>query len=312
MKIKEIKIKDLTIKNNLFLAPLAGFSDSAMRVICKDLGAGLCFTEMVSCKGLKYSPEKSKELLHFYEEEGVKAVQIFGSDCEIIKEIACSETLKPFDVIDINMGCPMPKIYNNKEGSFLLNDLNTASKIISSVAKSGKPTTVKFRIGLTEDRLITYDFAKMCEDSGANLITIHGRVKEKIYSGACNYKEIEKAKKAVKIPVIANGGIFSKEDADLMMERTGADGVMIARGAIENPLIFCEILNKKPPYSLKECVIKHLNLLVSRYGKIRSAVIFRKQMACYLKGVYDSKKFKEKVFNAENSDRVFEIINDCF
>ncbi len=312
MKIKEIKIKDLIIKNNLFLAPLAGFSDSAMRVICKDLGAGLCFTEMVSCKGLKYSYEKSKELLHFYNEEGVKAVQIFGSDSKIVGEIASSSILEPFDVIDINMGCPMPKIYNNKEGSYLLNDLKTASKIISSVAKSGKPTTVKFRIGITENNFITSKFAKMCEDSGANLITIHGRVKDKIYSGPCNYEEIAKAKSKVKIPVIANGGIFSKEDADLMMERTGADGVMIARGAIENPLIFCEILNEKPPFTLKECIIKHLNLLVSRYGSERSAVIFRKQMSFYLKGVYDSKKFKERVFSSKNSQEVLKIVEDCF
>ncbi len=308
MEIKSIKIGNIVTKNNVFLAPLAGYSDAALRVICLDYGAGLAFTEMVSCKGLKYGSEKSEDILFTYPEEEIKAVQIFGNDPDIMGEIACSDYLKKFDIIDINMGCPVPKIYNNGEGSALLKNPKLASKIISEVKKSGKAVTVKFRIGLKEGEYLTETFAKACEDGGADMITIHGRVKTAMYSGDCNYEEIKKAKNAVKIPVIANGGIFTKQDADIMMEKTGADGVMIARGAMNNPQIFSEILGEPIKAPLKEQMLKHLNLLVSRYGSDRTAVIFRKQMAFYLKGVRDSKRLKEKVFSAKNSLEIEEVI----
>ncbi len=308
MEIKKIKIGNVETPNNLFFAPLAGFSDSSMRKVCSLAGAGLCFTEMVSCKGLKYTPQASSELLHTYDGERIKAVQVFGADEDIMGEIAKSEYLEKFDIIDINMGCPVPKIYSNGEGSYLLGDLKQASKIISSVAKSGKPVTVKFRIGLTQDNFVTYDFAKMCEDAGASLITIHGRVRTAYYSGDVNYSEIEKAKNAVSIPVIANGGIFTKEDADIMMDKTGADGVMIARGALENPLIFSEILDKSCGYSLKDLISIQTDFLKERYGKERSAVMFRKQAAYYLKGVVGGKKIKEEIFALEDIDRVKELL----
>lgn len=308
MEIKKIKIGNVETPNNLFFAPLAGFSDSSMRKICSLAGAGLCFTEMVSCKGLKYTPQASSELLHTYDGEKIKAVQVFGADEEIMGEIAKSDYLEKFDIIDINMGCPVPKIYSNGEGSFLLSDLQKASKIISSVAKCGKPVTVKFRIGLTPNNFVTRDFAKACEDSGASLITIHGRVRTAYYSGEINYSEIEKAKNAVSIPVIANGGIFTKEDADIMMEKTGADGVMIARGALENPLIFSEILKESCKYSLKDLISIQIDFLKERYGKERSAVMFRKQASYYLKGVIGGKKIKEEIFALEDIDRVKKLL----
>ena len=307
MEIKSIKIGGITTKNNVFLAPLAGYSDASLRVVCSDYGAGLCFTEMVSAKGLKYSPKASSELLFTYDEETPKAVQIFGSDPDIMGEIARSSYLEKFDIIDINMGCPVPKIYSNGEGSALLKDPILASKIISSVKKSGKAVSVKFRIGLKEGEYVTKSFAKMCEDSGADMITIHGRVRTAIYAGECNFDEIANAKSAVKIPVIANGGIFSKEDADKMIEKTGADGVMIARGAMNNPQIFADILGVKPSFTLKEEILKHLRLLTERYGE-RTAVIFRKQMAFYLKGLKDSKKLKEKVFSATSTKEIEDVI----
>lgn len=308
MQIKPLKIGNVTVKNNLFFAPLAGFSDPPMRKICSISGAGLTFTEMVSAKGLKYTPSASKELLYCYDDSEVKAVQIFGSDPEIMGFIASSEYLKDFDIIDINMGCPVPKIYNNGEGSALLNDINLASKIIKAVKKSQKAVTVKFRIGAFENKLITKDFAKMCEDSGADLITIHGRVRTKYYQGEVNYFEIESAKSAVKIPVIANGGVFNKTDADTLMDRTGADGIMIARGALENPLIFSEILGKNCKYSLAELIKIQTNLLAERYGVERSAVIFRKQASYYLKGVDGGKKLKEKIFSSTDINEVQKIL----
>ncbi len=303
MTIKPLKIGNVTVKNNVFFAPLAGFSDAPMRKICLMSGAGLAFTEMVSAKGLKYTPSASKELLFCYDEE-VKAVQIFGSDPSIMEWASKSEHLENFDIIDINMGCPVPKIYSNGEGSALLNDLSLASKVISAVKKSGKAVTVKFRIGVNKDNLVTKDFAVMCEDSGADLITVHGRVRTDYYSGEVNYAEIEKAKSAVKIPVIANGGIFCKQDADTLISNTGADGVMVARGALENPLIFCEILGKKPKYSLAELINIQTSLISERYGTERGAVVFRKQAAYYLKGVAGGKKLKEKIFASLN---VFEV-----
>ncbi len=306
--IKKLKIGGIETPNNIFFAPLAGFSDSAMRMVCSLAGAGLCFTEMVSCKGLKYTPQASSELLHTYDGEKIKAVQIFGSDENIMGEIARSNYLEPFDIIDINMGCPVPKIYTNGEGSALLNDIKQASKIISSVAKCGKPVSVKIRIGVEEGKFITEDFAKMVEDSGASMLTVHGRVRTKYYQGEVNYKEIEKAKKSVSIPVIANGGIFTKEDAFKMMQETGADGVMVARGALENPLIFEEILGEKCGYTLKDLISKQVELLSNRYGATRAAVVFRKQAAYYLKGVNGGKKLKEKIFSSLDINEVKNIL----
>ncbi len=311
MIIKPIKIGNVTVKNNVFFAPLAGFSDASMRKICLKAGAGLAFTEMVSAKGLKYTPSASGELLFAYEDEKVKAVQIFGSDEEVMKWVSNSEHLSNFDIIDINMGCPVPKIYNNGEGSALLNDLELASKIIKAVKSSGKAVTVKFRTGVCENKLITRDFAVMCEQSGADLITIHGRCRTSYYQGEVNYAEIEKAKLAVSIPVIANGGIFTKQDADNLIDKTGADGVMVARGALENPLIFSEILGIEPKFSLADLIKEQTSLIKERFGSERGAVIFRKQASYYLKGVKGGKKLKEQIFSSTDIDEVCNILTSA-
>ncbi len=307
MQLKQIKIGKVTTKNNLFIAPLAGFTDSSFRSICYSLGAGLCFTEMVSMKGLKYSPNASVELLHTESNEYIKAVQIFGNNPEIMTEMCNSEYLEKFDIIDINFGCPVPKIYSNGEGSFLLSNIPLASKIISSIAKSGKTVTCKFRIGITEDNFVTKEFAKMCEDSGASLISIHGRVKTAIYSGKCNYEQISIAKNSVKIPVIANGGIFTKQDAEEMINNTGADGIMLARGVLENPLLICDILEKKPTMTLKEIILKQIDMTSNRYGDSRSAILLRKQMAYYLKGVEGSRKLKQEIFTLSSAEKMKEL-----
>ena len=307
MQLKQIKIGNITTKNNVFIAPLAGFTDSAFRSICYSLGAGLCFSEMVSMKGLKYSPQNTLELLHTEDNEYIKAVQIFGNDPEIMTEMANSQYLEKFDIVDINFGCPVSKIFSNGEGSFLLSNIPLASKIISNIAKSGKTVTCKFRIGIEEGNYVTKEFAKMCEDSGAKLISIHGRVKTAIYSGKCNYKQIEIAKNSVKIPVIANGGIFTKQDAFDMINNTGADGVMLARGVLENPLLICDILGEKPKYSLKDIILKQIDMTKKRYGDNRSAVMLRKQMAYYLKGVEGSRKLKQEIFTVNSAEKMKEL-----
>lgn len=310
MQIKPIKIGNIEVPNNVFFAPLAGYSDAAMRVIAYNLGAGLTFTEMVSAKGMYYSPDSANDLLFTYPEEKIKAVQIFGSEPQFMELATKNERLKKFDIIDINMGCPVPKVFNNGDGSALMKNLPLASKIIESMAKCGKPVTVKFRTGITDDAPITRDFAKMAEDSGASLITVHGRSRTAVYSGECNFNEIEKAKSSVKIPVIANGGIFTADDADVMIERTGADGVMLARGALENPLLISEITGTRIDCTVKDIMLKQISMCRERYGEERSAVLLRKQMAFYLKGIKGSKKLKEKIFSVKSATELIEIIKD--
>ena len=296
MQCKSIRIGRLTTKNNVFFAPLAGFSDFAMREICLSFGAGLCFTEMVSCKGLLYGNENTEALLPLAPHETQPAVQIFGNDPEIMRRALESEALAPFPIADINFGCPMSKIYNNGEGSALLADIPLAQKIVSSCVKSGKTITCKMRIGLREGDYVTEDFAKACEDAGASLITVHGRVRDRIYAGEPNYKEIAKAKHAVSTPVIANGGIFRKEDADRMINETGADGVMIARGALEKPQIFSEILGIPCSTDKKSLIYRHIDLLKTKYEDRVVAVNFRKQLCYYLKGEPGVTRLKEKIF----------------
>ena len=194
MQVKPIKIGEIAVHNNVFLAPLAGYTNYAFRRLCKSYGAGLCCTEMVSAKGLKYGSENTKELLYTDDKEGVCAAQIFGSDPEIMRMACENEALAPFPIVDINMGCPVPKIYKNGEGSALLENPILAEKIVKECVKSGKEITVKFRIGIHADNLITEEFAKRMEGAGARLITIHGRTKDKVYAGEVNYKEIAAAK----------------------------------------------------------------------------------------------------------------------
>ena len=312
MRIKRIPIGRYLTENNLFFAPLAGFSDFAMREICLSYGAGLTFTEMVSCKGLLFRNANTEALLVRAPSETLPCVQIFGNDPEIMRRALESEALAPFPIADINFGCPMPKIYNNGEGSALLADLPLAGRIVSACVASGKTITCKIRIGLTEGNPVTADFAKVCEDSGASLITVHGRTRERIYAGEPDYREIEKAKKAVKIPVIANGGIFSEEDAERMMNETGADGVMLARGALEKPWLFSSLLKK--PYSVdkKSLIYRHIDLLKGRYDDRTVAVSFRKQLCYYLKGEPGVTRFKEKIFRLTDTESLKEEIASFF
>ena len=309
MQLRKIKIGSLETENNMFLAPLAGYTNAVFRKMCFDLGAGLTFTEMVSAKGLIYGSEKTKDLLAIARGYGgVKACQIFGSDPEIMERAAKSEAIAPFDLIDINMGCPMPKIYNNGEGSALMHDLPLASKIISAVKKSGKAVSVKFRIGLSEDSIISSEFAKMCEDAGADMICVHGRVRDRIYAGEVNFDAIAEAKNAVGIPVIANGGVFKKEDAQRLLDKTGADGVAIARGAMYSPWIFADITGRE--YDKKSIVLKQLEDTRDMYGERFACVFMRKMIAFYLKSKPNSTQIKIKLFQAPTTDAVKQILNE--
>ena len=310
MNLKSIKIGEFETSNNLFFAPLAGFSDFAMRDICLNYGAGLTFTEMVSCKGLLYGNENTENLLHTTPSEKIKCVQIFGNDPAIMRKAIEETPLSKFDIIDINFGCPMPKIFNNGEGSALLLNPSLAEKIVYECSKSGKPITCKMRIGVTDGKFVTKDFIKAVENGGAKLITVHGRTRDKIYAGEPNYAEIEKAKNTASVPIIANGGIFCKEDAFNMMEKTGADGVMIARGALERPWLFAEILGNDIKVCKKALINEHIDRLLTRYDDKTVSIIFRKQLCLYIKGEKNSAELKQKLFTYKDTQSIKKAIDD--
>ena len=306
MRLTPIKIGNITTENNVFLAPLAGYTNYPFRRLCKGYGAGLCYTEMVSAKGLKYGSENTKELLFTDHHEGVVAAQIFGSEPDTMR-LACEhEALAPFPIIDINMGCPVPKIYKNGEGSALLENPVLAENIVKECVKSGKIITVKFRIGVSPDKIITEEFAKRMEGAGASLITIHGRTKDKIYAGDVNFEEIAKAKNAVKIPVIANGGVFSNEDAETLLRETGADGVMVARASLFNPQIFCE-LTDTPTENKGEMFKKQLEWTRQVCDERFTTVFMRKMCAFYVKGMKGAAVFKDRLFQAQTPDEVLSL-----
>ncbi len=308
--LEKINVAGMECANNVFLAPLAGYTNYPFRDMCRRLGAGLTFTEMVSCKGLLYGNEETKKLL-YCGSESPKAAQIFGCDPAIMRAACEGEELAPFDLIDINMGCPMPKVIRNGEGSALLENFPLAEKVIAECVKSGKRISVKFRTGIAEGHKVTEEFSKLCAGAGACMITVHGRTREKIYAGAPDYAEIAKAKKAVEIPVIANGGVWSKSDAEKMLARTGADGVMIARAALYRPQIFADMAgNEAPP--LKELFLRQLSETLALYGERFACVFMRKMAAFYLKGKTGAAEMKRRLFAAQSTQEVAALAETAF
>ncbi len=308
MQPTTLTIGNLQIKNNVLLAPLAGYTDYAFRKLMLERGVGLCFTELVSAKGLMYESQGSKELLYCGKDYKNTAVQIFGSDPYYMRSACESEYLAPFNIVDINMGCPVPKVYKNGEGSALLNDIKKAEEIIKECKKSGKIITIKIRTGQKKGENIATEFAKMAENAGASLVTIHGRVREDYYSGEPDFKAIEQAKRSVKIPVIANGGIFTEQDAENMLNRTGADGIMLARGAIANPFLASTLTGEKIDITLKEFMLEHVRLMGLRYDNRRATNEFKKFVPYYFKGKPNAKDLKIQIYGAESTDRILELI----
>ena len=307
---RPLSFAGLTLPNNVLLAPMAGYTDLAYRQMCIRLGAGLTFTEMVSAKGLFYQNAETKKLLRCGDETP-KAAQLFGSDPDILRSACESEELAPFDLIDINMGCPMPKIVKNGEGSALLENMPLAEKVISACVKSGKRISVKFRIGVREGENVAAEFAKLCEGAGACLISVHGRVRERIYAGEPDYKAIAEAKDAVQIPVIANGGVWNRKDAVKMLQRTGADGVMIARAALYRPQTFRAILGMPAP-SMRELFFPLLYEEVRLNGERFALLFMRKMAAFWCKGVRGAADFKRRLFAADTLEALCAIAEELF
>lgn len=310
MRLKSIEIGNLRTKNNVFLAPLAGYTNAVFREMCFCLGAGLTFTEMVSAKGLYYKSENTRELLQLPPTySGINACQIFGNDPCFMRAAVESEALAPFELIDINMGCPVPKIFKNGEGSALMGNIPLAQKIVAECKKGGKAVSVKFRTGLDGEHLVTRDFALAMQDAGADMVTVHGRTRDKIYAGDVNFGEIAAAKRAVHIPVIANGGVFSAEDADRLMGETGADGVMLARGAMYNPFLFADIAGVE--VKDKKAVVRRQLADTFKYYDSRFATVYmRKMIAFYLKGKPNAAATKLRLFQAASYQEIDDILED--
>ncbi len=312
MKLDRVQVGGFEIKNNVWLAPLAGYTNYPFREIALQSGAGFAFTEMVSAKGLCYGSENTKELLYTSENErGRVGVQIFGSDPAFMRRAAESEELSAFEIVDINMGCPVPKIYKNGEGSALLENPRLAERVVEETAKSGKIVTVKCRIGISREKIVAEEFCKRMEGAGARAITVHGRTRADMYSGEPDYKAIAAVKNAVSVPVIANGGIFSAKDTEIMMERTGADGVEIARAALYDPQIFCEFSGEKRK-PLFEIVKRQTEETEKLYGERFATVFMRKMCAFYLRGKRGAAAYKARLFECKTPTEVIALAREIF
>lgn len=294
-------------------APIAGYSDVGARKVSAMRGADMTYTEMMSAKGLVYGSEKTQDLLRTTDSEKVKCVQIFGSEPYYISKAVEHKALEKFDVIDINMGCPVPKIVKNGEGSALLENIPLAQRVVKAAMAAGKPVTVKYRLGVNADEIIAVDFGKAMQDAGASAITVHGRTREQMYAGKANWQEIAKVKRAVNIPVFVNGDIADFKSYREAMDTTGCDGAMIARGALGNPKLFSDLKGiDLPNYSLKQDILTHLETMLEFHHQNFVACNFKKHLAYYCRGMRGQKQIKLDAYACRNIDDIRCVIEKHF
>ena len=313
-----LKIKDLELKNNVFLAPMAGVTDKAFRLITKPFGPGLMYTEMVSGKGLFYNSKKTEDLLVADEEEQPVATQLFGHEPQVLATIAQRALEFGAKLIDINMGCPAPKITGSGDGSALSKNPELAGEIVAAVVGAVEvPVTVKIRKGWNEETVNAVEMAKIAEKAGAAAVTVHGRTREQFYSGTADLDIIKAVKQAVSIPVIGNGDIQDEESAKKMLDYTGCDGIMIGRAAEGNPWIFQRVIHfletgeKLPLPTMDqraEKMVQHLELLVKFKGDYRGIQEARKHMAWYIKGCRGGARIRDAIMKADTKEKMLKII----
>lgn len=309
-KIKPLQIGSVTLPNNLILAPMAGVTDLPFRLLCKEQGAGLLCMEMISAKAILYKNKNTEELMSIDSRENPVSLQLFGSDPDIMAGIARQIEDRPFDILDINMGCPVPKIVNNGEGSALMKNQRLAGEIIRKcVAAIKKPVTVKIRKGFDDDHVNAVEMAKIAEDAGAAAVAVHGRTRQQYYSGKADWDIIRQVKEAVSIPVIGNGDLLCAEDVIAMQEQTGCDGFMIARGAQGNPWIFQQILHyfetgeimAKPSFEeVRDMILRHAQMMIDFKGEYIGIREIRKHAAWYTAGYKNSSKLRVAINAVEN------------
>ena len=316
--MKPLRIGNLEIEKPLILAPMAGVTDLPFRLLCKEQGAGLVCTEMVSAKAILYKNKNTGLLMAIDERERPAALQLFGCEPETMAEAARQIQERNFDILDVNMGCPVPKVVNNGEGSALMKDPRLAGEIVRALVKAvKKPVTVKIRKGFDEDQVNAVEMARILEDAGAAAIAVHGRTREQFYSGKADWEIIRRVKEAVSIPVIGNGDVDSPEKAAAMFRETGCDGVMIARGAQGNPWIFSRTLRYleegvllPPPdrQAVKKMIFRHMEMLIAAKGTYTGIREMRKHVAWYTAGFPHSAKLRGKINTVESPEELREAL----
>lgn len=316
--LRPLVIGGVTLKNNLILAPMAGVTDLPFRLLCSEQGAGLCGMEMVSAKAIMYGNKNTEGLLAIHPQEGPVSLQLFGSDPKIVSEMAKRIEERPFAVLDINMGCPVPKIVNNGEGSALMREPALSGKIIAATVKAiGKPVTVKIRKGFDADHVNAVEIAKIAEDAGAAAVAVHGRTREQFYSGEADWEIIARVKEAVSIPVIGNGDVTDGESAERLIRQTGCDGVMIGRAARGNPWLFGQIAayleGARVPAApsveeKKEMILRHAALQMETKGEYTGVREMRKHLSWYTAGLPGSARLRGVVNQAETFEEIRRLV----
>lgn len=315
-----LQIGNVKLEGNLFLGPMAGVTDLPFRLLCKEKGADLVYTEMVSAKGVQYNNKNTENLLLIHEEERPAALQLFGADPVILSETAKRLEHRNFDMLDINMGCPVPKVVNNGEGSALMKNPKLIGEIVRMVSQAiSKPVTVKIRKGFQDDCVNAVEVAKIAEENGAAAVAVHARTREQYYSGKADWEIIRAVKEVISIPVIGSGDVFTPEDAKAMLDQTGCDAIMLARGTRGNPWIFEQIkeylnhgvLVPKPTLpEVKEMIKKHAGLSVMYKGEFIGIREMRKHVAWYTTGFPGSAKLRNRVNEIETMEDLYQLLEE--